>query len=47
MAIISPSGRTVGVFQRDDTFSWLDVMLVTELEMRPANGRGKKRPARA
>ena len=47
MIAIAPSGRTVGVFQKDDTFSWVDLMLVTELEVKPANGKARKRPAHA
>ncbi|MCY3023291.1 MAG: hypothetical protein NTW87_30300 [Planctomycetota bacterium] len=46
MMAVAPTGRTVGIFQRDNTFSWVDVMLVTELEVRPGNGRRKKGAAR-
>ena len=35
----SPSGRTVVVFQTDDSYSLLDLLLMTELEVRSANGR--------
>jgi hypothetical protein len=31
----SPSGRTIVVHHADDTFSILDVLLVTELEQHP------------
>ncbi len=31
----SPSGRTVVVHQADDSFSVLDMLLVTELEVHP------------
>jgi hypothetical protein len=47
MMIIAPNGRTMGVFQRDGTFSWVDVMLITELEVKPARGKPKRKPARA
>jgi hypothetical protein len=31
----SPSGRTVIVYQPDDSFNIVDLMLVTDLEVRP------------
>jgi hypothetical protein len=31
----SPSGRTVIVYDNDDSFSTLDMLLVTELEVHP------------
>jgi len=38
----SPSGRTIIVYQQDENFSILDLLLVTELEVhaqgRPASG---------
>ncbi|MBA3485218.1 MAG: hypothetical protein H0T51_25770 [Pirellulales bacterium] len=34
----SPSGRTVVVFQPDDSYSLLDLLLMTELEV-SSNGR--------
>ena len=45
----APSGRTVIVFQPDDTFNIVDLLLVTDLEVRPANGhkrsgRGRRQP---
>lgn len=39
-----PSGRTVVVCQPDDTLNIVDLLLVTDLENRPAvNGSGKRR----
>jgi hypothetical protein len=35
----SPSGRTVVVFQPDDSYSLLDLLLMTELEVHSSNGR--------
>ncbi len=35
----SPSGRTVIVFQSDESYSLLDLLLMTELEVRSGNGR--------
>lgn len=35
----SPSGRTVVVFQPDDRMNILDLLLVTNLEVEPANGK--------
>ena len=35
----SPSGRTVVVFQPDDSYSLLDLLLMTELEVHTSNGR--------
>jgi hypothetical protein len=46
LAAIYPSGRTVFVVQRDETSSWIDVLLITELEWKPANHRSKKRSAK-
>ena len=34
----SPSGRTVVVFQPDESYSLLDLLLMTELEVHPTNG---------
>lgn len=40
----SPSGRTIVVYQPDDTMNIIDLLLVTDLEMKvPANGNGKRR----
>ena len=39
-----PSGRTVIVVQPDDTVNIIDLLLVTDLELRPsANGSRKRR----
>ncbi len=39
-----PSGRTIVVCQPDDTVNIIDVLLVTDLEFKPArNGGPKKR----
>jgi hypothetical protein len=39
-----PSGRTVVVAQPDDTLNIVDLLLVTDLEIkRTANGAGKRR----
>ena len=35
----SPSGRTVIVFQPDDSYSILDLLLMSELELTAGNGR--------
>lgn len=35
----SPTGRTITVFQPDDSLNIIDVMLITDLELSP---RGKK-----
>ena len=35
----SPSGRTVVVFQTDETYSVLDLLLVSELEVHAPDGR--------
>jgi hypothetical protein len=41
-----PSGRTVIVCQPDDTTHIIDLLLVTDLEIRPAaNGAGRRRRA--
>jgi hypothetical protein len=40
----SPSGRTIIVYQPDDSFNVIDLLLVTDLEFKPArNGSGKRR----
>ncbi len=39
-----PSGRTLFVCQPDDTVNMIDLLLVTDLELKPAkNGAGKRR----
>jgi hypothetical protein len=45
----SPSGRTVIVYQPDDSFNVVDLLLVTDLEVKSENasrpnGRKKRRP---
>ena len=41
-----PSGRTVFVCQPDDTVNIIDLLLVTDLELKPAtNGSRKRRKA--
>jgi hypothetical protein len=41
-----PSGRTVLVAQPDDTVNIIDLLLVTDLELKPAaNGAAKRRKA--
>lgn len=41
-----PSGRTVVVAQPDDTLNIIDLLLVTDLEIKPAaNGAGRRRKA--
>ncbi|MBW3542554.1 MAG: hypothetical protein KY476_20010 [Planctomycetes bacterium] len=38
-----PSGRTIIVAQPDDTVNIIDLLLVTDLELKPArNGRGSR-----
>jgi hypothetical protein len=39
----SPSGRTVIVVQPDDSYSVLDLLLMSELEVPAANGRSSER----
>lgn len=42
----APSGRTVSVYQPDDTLNVIDLLLVTDLEVKPvANGSSKRRKA--
>jgi len=42
----APSGRTLSVYQPDDTVNVIDLLLVTDLEVKPAaNGSGKRRKA--
>jgi hypothetical protein len=41
---MAPSGRTVIVFQPDDSYNIIDLLLVTDLEFKPnSNGGGKCR----
>ncbi len=37
---MSPSGRTVIVFQEDDHFNVLDLLWLTEIEVAPASASG-------
>jgi len=41
----SPSGRTIIVYQLDESFNIIDLLLVTDLEI-SRNGRGKRRGRR-
>jgi len=42
----APSGRTIIVVQPDDSMNIIDLLLVTDLEVKPAkNGSGKRRRA--
>jgi hypothetical protein len=40
-----PSGRTVIVCQPDDTLNIVDLLLITDLEMKPTNGSSRRRRA--
>jgi hypothetical protein len=41
---LAPSARTIIVYQPDDSHNVIDLLLVTDLEVRPsANGRGRRR----
>jgi hypothetical protein len=42
----APSGRTLAIYQPDDTFNLVDLLLVTDIEVKPrGNGTGRrKRP---
>ena len=39
----SPSGRTVIVYQPDDSFDVVDVMLITSLRVKSLNGRSRRK----
>jgi hypothetical protein len=40
----APSGRTIVVFQQNDAFHVIDLLLVTDLEFKPTpNGSGRRR----
>jgi len=39
-----PSGRTIVVVQPDDTLNIIDLLLATNLEIKPAGNRSGKRP---
>ncbi len=38
----SPSGRTVVVYQPDDSLNIVDMLLVTDLEIRPNGGTARR-----
>jgi len=40
----SPSGRTVVVYQPDDSLNIVDMLLVTDLELKPNGGASQHRP---
>jgi hypothetical protein len=40
---LSPSGRTVVVFDPEDRMNILDLLLVTNLQVEPANGSGRRK----
>jgi hypothetical protein len=40
---LSPSGRTVVVFDPEDRMNILDLLLVTKLQVQPANGGPRKK----
>jgi hypothetical protein len=39
--LIAPSGRTAIVYQPDDSFNIIDVLLVTDLEVQPGGSSGR------
>jgi hypothetical protein len=39
----APSGRTVSLYQPDDSLNVIDLLLVTDLEVPPGNGQKKRR----
>ena len=39
----APSGRTAAIFQPDDTFNLIDLLLVTDAEIKPAKNGSKKK----
>ena len=39
----APSGRTISVYQPDDTLNVIDLLLVTDLEIKPTLNGSKKR----
>jgi hypothetical protein len=43
--LLSPSGRSIILYQPDDSFNVVDLLLVTDLEV-TSNGRGKRRSRR-
>jgi len=38
----APSGRTAAIFQPDDTFNLIDLLLVTDAEIKPAENGSRK-----
>lgn len=42
LMMVSPTGRTVAIYNDDDSTSILDVMLVTEVRTRVGNGKGAR-----
>jgi hypothetical protein len=42
----APDGRTIAVYQPDITFNTVDLLLVTDLEFRPAANGTRKRKGR-
>jgi hypothetical protein len=42
--LAAPSGRTVIVYQPDDSMNIIDMLLVTDLEFKPAGNGTHKRP---
>lgn len=46
--LAAPSGRTVVVFQPDDTMNIIDLLLVSDLEVAPAqkSGNGNRKQSR-
>jgi hypothetical protein len=43
--LLSPSGRSIILYQPDDSFNVVDLLLVTDLEV-TSNGHGKRRSRR-
>jgi hypothetical protein len=39
----APSGRTITVYQPDDTLNVVDLLVVTDLEIKPAESRSRRR----
>ncbi len=39
----APSGRTINVYQSDDTLNIIDLLLVTDLEIKPGRNEAEKR----
>lgn len=39
----APSGRTIVVYQPDDTMNIIDLLLITDLEFKPASNGGRRR----